>query len=48
MSLNKLDLVLYGAHMNGEDINSVHFADKKAIIMGSEGEGILKKGLRKT
>lgn len=41
--LKQVGFVLYGAHMHGEDINSVHFADKKAIIMGSEGEGIQKR-----
>ena len=45
--LKQVGFVLYGAHMNGEDINSVHFADKKAIIMGSVGEGIQKKVLEK-
>ena len=53
---NSLDLInelkmsgfsLYGAGFGGEDITRVEFADKKAIFLGNEGEGIPKKILAK-
>jgi len=53
---NSLDLInelkmsgfsLYGAGFGGKDITRVEFADKKAIFLGNEGEGIPKKILAK-
>ncbi len=53
---NALDLVnelkmagykTYGAGFKGEDIRSVAFLNKKAVFLGSEGEGIPRKILSK-
>jgi 23S rRNA (guanosine2251-2'-O)-methyltransferase len=34
---------LYGADMDGEDVRKVEFFGKRALILGSEGEGISKR-----
>ena len=39
--------VVYGADMDGEDIRSIEFGRKRAIVLGSEGEGIPDRFLRK-
>ncbi|SMC08365.1 23S rRNA (guanosine(2251)-2'-O)-methyltransferase RlmB [Nitratiruptor tergarcus] len=38
---------IYGADMQGEDVRKVHFVGKRAILLGSEGEGLPKKALQK-
>ncbi len=41
--LKQMGFKLYGADMNGTDIKTVNIATKKALVMGSEGEGIPNK-----
>lgn len=38
---------IYCAHMDGEDVRALSFCHKRAIILGSEGEGINKKVLKR-
>ncbi len=38
---------IYAADLNGEDIETVNFPKKKTLILGSEGEGIPNKLLKK-
>ena len=38
---------LFAAHMEGTDVRKVAFEGKRAIVLGSEGEGIPKKALHK-
>lgn len=38
--LKQLSFVTYAADMEGEDVRNVSFGEKKALLMGSEGEGI--------
>lgn len=45
--LKQAGFVLYGATMQGEDIDSVAGAQKRALVLGSEGEGIPKRVLAK-
>jgi 23S rRNA (guanosine2251-2'-O)-methyltransferase len=35
--------LLYGADMDGEDVRKMKFEGKRALILGSEGEGISKR-----
>ncbi len=53
---NLLDLIkelqdsgttIYAAHMRGEDVRKERFYGKRAILLGSEGEGLPKKALSK-
>lgn len=41
--LKQIGFNLYGADANGTNIKEVSFAPKRALFMGSEGEGINKK-----
>lgn len=41
-SLKEAGFWLYGADAGGESVQSVSFADKSVIVMGSEGSGIAK------
>ncbi|WP_024954927.1 23S rRNA (guanosine(2251)-2'-O)-methyltransferase RlmB [Sulfurospirillum arcachonense] len=41
--LKQVGFTLYGADMNGMNVNEVKFDSKVALVMGSEGEGINKK-----
>ena len=45
--LKQVGFSLYGAHMQGKDIREITIAEKKVLVMGSEGEGIPKKALEK-
>jgi len=38
---------IYAANLEGTDIEKIKFTEKKALILGSEGEGIPKKILKK-
>ena len=38
---------IYGADMEGEDVRKLHFEGKRALLLGSEGEGIPAKALQK-
>ena len=39
--------VVYGADMQGEDVRKIEFGGKRAIVLGSEGEGIPDRFLKK-
>ncbi len=41
--LKQMGFTLYGADMNGVNVNDVTFASKKVLIMGSEGKGLSPK-----
>jgi 23S rRNA (guanosine2251-2'-O)-methyltransferase len=45
--LKQVGFSLYGADMNGTDIRDIEFDHKRALIMGSEGQGISKKAKAK-
>ncbi len=45
--LQDQDVKVYGADMSGEDVRKKSFKHKKAIVLGSEGEGLSKKVLHK-
>ncbi len=38
---------IYGADMSGKDVRHIHFKGKRALLLGSEGEGIPTKALQK-
>ncbi len=42
--LHQLGFVSYGASMDGEPIQSTTFAPKRVLVLGSEGEGLSKRG----
>ena len=41
--LQQIGFKLYGASMDGENIQTCAFSDKRVLIMGSEGKGLSKK-----
>ncbi len=41
--LGQLGFKSYGAVMHGENINDVEFAQKRILVLGSEGKGLSKK-----
>ncbi|MDX1808468.1 MAG: 23S rRNA (guanosine(2251)-2'-O)-methyltransferase RlmB [Sulfurospirillaceae bacterium] len=41
--LKQVGFKIYGADMNGKDVKGLKFSPKKALMMGSEGEGIPSK-----
>lgn len=45
--LKQVGFSLYGSDMQGKDVRDVEIAEKKVLVMGSEGEGIPKKALEK-
>jgi len=45
--LQDVGMHVYGADMGGEDVRSAQVAPRRAIVLGSEGEGIPKKALQK-
>ena len=45
--LHQSGFKIYGAAMNGTSVEDVVFADKKVLVVGSEGEGISKRVLEK-
>lgn len=45
--LHQLGFVTYGASMDGESIESLSFAPKRVLVLGSEGEGLSKKAKSK-
>jgi len=45
--LKQVDFKLYGASMEGEELNKCQFNEKKVLILGSEGKGISKKAISK-
>jgi len=40
-------LILYGADMSGEDIRDVKIYERRALVLGSEGEGLVPRVLSK-
>jgi 23S rRNA (guanosine2251-2'-O)-methyltransferase len=45
--LKDAGFLIYGADMSGEDVRKIRFEGKRALLLGSEGEGIPKKALQK-
>ncbi len=41
--LAQVGFTFYGAHMDGKDIQEIHVAQKRVLVMGSEDKGISKK-----
>jgi len=41
--LQQIGFTLYGASMDGENIQTTTFSSKRVLVMGSEGKGISKK-----
>ena len=44
--LKQLGFTVYGADMSGEDIRDIKVSSKKALLLGSEGEGLSGKVLK--
>ncbi len=45
--LGQLGFTVYGASMDGENVQNVAFEAKRVLVMGSEGKGLSKKVLSK-
>ena len=45
--LGQLGFTVYGASMDGENIQHVTFEEKRVLVMGSEGKGLSRKVLSK-
>ena len=45
--LKTQDFKLYGAVLEGEDIRGLHVSGKRALILGSEGEGLAARVVKK-
>ena len=45
--LKQVGFKTYGAAMDGRDINSCQFSDKRVLVLGSEGEGLSKRAKSK-
>ena len=45
--LKQVGFYLYGADMSGEDIRDIKIMKKKALFLGSEGEGLTKRVIEK-
>jgi 23S rRNA (guanosine2251-2'-O)-methyltransferase len=45
--LNQAGFTLYGADASGENVKNIEFENKKALVLGAEGEGIPAKALMK-
>ena len=45
--LKQVGFKTYGAAMEGSNINSCQFSDKKVLVLGSEGEGLSKRAKSK-
>ncbi len=45
--LGQLGFTVYGASMDGENVQNVTFETKRVLVMGSEGKGLSKKVLSK-
>ena len=45
--LKQVGFKTYGAAMDGTDINSCQFSDKRVLVLGSEGEGLSKRAKSK-
>jgi len=45
--LKQVDFKVYGASMQGDNINQCSFSEKRILVLGSEGEGISKRAKSK-
>ena len=45
--LGQLGFTVYGASMDGENVQNVTFEEKRVLVMGSEGKGLSNKVLSK-
>ncbi len=45
--LSQLGFSVYGASMEGDNIQSISFSDKRVLVLGSEGKGLSKKVMGK-
>ena len=45
--LKQVNFTVYGASMDGEEINKCQFNEKKVLVLGSEGEGLSKRAKSK-
>jgi len=45
--LKQVGFIIYGASMEGENLENCKFETKKALVLGSEGEGISKRARAK-
>ncbi len=45
--LGQLGFTVYGASMDGENVQNVTFEEKRVLVMGSEGKGLSRKVLSK-
>ena len=45
--LKQVDFKVYGASMDGKELNQCQFTDKKVLVLGSEGEGLSKRAKSK-
>ncbi len=45
--LKQVNFKIYGASMEGEQLNKCQFSEKKVLVLGSEGEGISKRAKSK-
>ncbi len=45
--LKQVNFKIYGASMDGKQLNKCQFSEKKVLVLGSEGEGISKRAKSK-
>ena len=45
--LKQVDFKIYGASMDGEELNQCKFSQKRVLVLGSEGEGLSKRAKSK-
>ncbi|CAA6816041.1 MAG: 23S rRNA (guanosine-2'-O-) -methyltransferase rlmB (EC [uncultured Sulfurovum sp.] len=45
--LKQVDFKVYGASMDGEQLDKCQFSEKKVLVLGSEGEGLSKRAKSK-
>ncbi len=45
--LKQVNFTIYGASMDGEELNKCQFNKKKVLVLGSEGEGLSKRAKSK-
>ncbi len=45
--LKQVNFTIYGASMDGEELNKCQFNEKKVLVLGSEGEGLSKRAKSK-
>ncbi len=45
--LKQVNFTIYGASMDGEELNKCHFNENKVLVLGSEGKGLSKRAKSK-